>query len=76
MPIYVSKRALVCTIPALALTSPPSLAGILDNLEGQIGADIMKKTIVNIMQQSSKSFILHSASADQVNELMAQGLNF
>ena len=75
MPIYVSKRALVCTIPALALTSPPSLAGILDNLEGQIGADIMKKIIVNIMQQSSKSFILHSASADQVNELMAQGLN-
>ena len=76
MPIYESKRAIVCTVPAMALTPPPSLAGILDDLEGQIGVERMKKTIVNIMQQSSKAFLLHVATADQVVEIMAEGLTF
>ena len=76
MPIYESKRAIVCTIPALALTPPPSLAGILDDLEGQIGRDKMKTMVVNIMQQSSKAFLVHLAKADQVAEFMAQGLTF
>ena len=76
MPIYESKQAIVCTVPALALTMPPSLAGILDDLEGQIGVEKMKTTIVNIMQQSSKAFLLHLATADQVAEIMAQGLTF
>ena len=76
MPIYESKRAIVCTVPALALTTPPSLAGILDDLEGQIGVDKMKTMVVNIMQQSSKAFILHLATADQAAEIMAQGLTF
>ena len=56
-PIYESKRALVCTVPALALKPAPSLAGILDDLEGQLGVDQMKQTVVNIMQQSAKSFV-------------------
>ena len=33
MPVYESKRVIVCTVPALALTTPPSLAGILDDFE-------------------------------------------
>ena len=76
MPIYESKRAIVCTVPALALTTPPSLAGILDDLEGQIGVEKMKTMVVNIMQQSSKAFLLHLATADQFAEVMAQGLSF
>ena len=66
----------MCTIPALALTTPPSREEILDDPEGQIGVEKMKQTIVNIMQQSSKAFILHLATADQVTEIMAQGLSF
>ena len=76
MPIYESKRAIVCSIPALALTPPPSLAGILDDLEGQIGGDKMKTMVVNIMQQSSKAFLVHLANADQVAEFVAHGLTF
>lgn len=76
MPVYESRRAVICVIPALALTPPPSLAGILDDLEQQLGADIMKKTVVNIMQQSAKSFLLHLAQVDQVTEFMAMGLKF
>ena len=76
MPIYESKRAIVCTIAALALKPVPSLAEILDDLEGQFGADRMKRTVVNIMQQSAQSFILHLAKTDQVAEVMAEGLKF
>ena len=36
----------------------------------------MKKTVVNIMQQSAKSFVLHLATADQVIELQAEGLKY
>ena len=76
MPVYESRRAVICVIPAMALTPPPSLAGILDDLEKQLGVEIMKKTVVNIMQQSSKSFLLHLAHVDQVVEFMAMGLKF
>ena len=76
MPIYESKRAVVGTIPALALTPAPTLAGILDDLEQQIGVDIMKTHIVNIMQHSAKSFVLHLATVDQVEAFMARGLTF
>ena len=76
MPIYKSKRALVCTVPTLALKPAPSLAGILDDLEGQLGADRMKLMVVNIMQQSARSFILHLARTEQVLELLAEGLKY
>ena len=76
MPVYESRRAVVCVIPALALTPPPSLAGILDDLEPQLGVDKMKSTVVNIMQQSANSFILHLAHNDQVADFMAMGLTF
>ena len=76
MPIYESKRALVCTVPVLALKPTPSLAGILDDLDGQLGVDQMKKMVVNIMQQSAKSFVLHLATAEQVIELQAEGLKY
>ena len=36
----------------------------------------MKTMVVNIMQQSSKAFLVHLAKADQVAEFMAQGLTF
>ena len=76
MPIYECKRALLCTVLALALKPAPSLAGILDDLEGPLGVDCMKKTAVNIMQQSARSFVLHLAKAEQVLELQAEGLKF
>ena len=76
MPIYESKRAVVGTIPALALTSAPMLAGILDDLEKQLGSDIMKAHVVNIMQHSAKSFVLHLAKVEQVEAFMARGLTF
>lgn len=76
MPIYESKRATVCKIPALALTPSPTLTGILDNLEGQIGVDPMKPTIVNIMQQSASSFILHLAKSELVTGFMAHCYTF
>ena len=77
MPIYESKRAVICEIPALALaTPPPTLAGILDDLEKQLGADPMRQQVVNIMQHTAKSFIIHLANADQVEAFMAQGLTF
>ena len=76
MPIYESKKAVVCTIPALALTTAPTLAGILDDMEKQLGADAMKTQVVNIMQHSAKSFVLHLAKADQVEAFMASGLTF
>ena len=76
MPVYESRRAVICVIPAMALTPPPSLAGILDDLEQQLGVELMKKTVVNIMQQSAKSFLLHLAQVDQVVEFMAMGLKF
>ena len=62
--------------PALALKPAPSLARILDDLEGQFGVDRMKKTVVNIMQQSAKSFVLYLATAEPVIELQAEGLKF
>ena len=71
-----SKRAIIGTIPALALTPAPTLAGILDDLEKQLGPDIMKAQVTNIMQHSAKSFILHLAKADQVEAFMARGLTF
>ena len=36
----------------------------------------MKTMVVNIMQQSSKAFLVHLAKADQVAEFMAHGLTF
>ena len=77
MPIYESKRAVICTIPALALaTPPPTLAGILDDLEKQLGVEAMKLQVVNIMQHSAKAFIIHLANAHQVEAFMAQGITF
>lgn len=76
MPIYEHKRAVVCTIPALALKPSPTLAGILDDLEGQMGADSMKTRICNIMQQGNKAFLLHLASPDFVPEFIAHGYSF
>ena len=66
MPIYEHKRAVLCTIPAMALTPAPTLAGILDDLEGQMGSENMKNRVCNIMQHGSKAFILHLASPEQV----------
>ena len=74
MPIYESKRAVVGTIPVLVLTPAPTLAGILDDLEKQLGSDIMKAHVVNIMQHSAKSFVSHSAKVNQVEAFMARGL--
>ena len=68
MPIYESKRAVVGTIPELALNPAPTLVGILDDLEQQIGVDIMKTHIVNIN--------LHLATVDQVEAFMARSLTF
>ena len=76
MPIYESKRAIIGTVPALALNPASTWAGILDDLETQIGADAMKVQVMNIMQHSAKSFILHLARADQVEAFMARGLTF
>ena len=76
MPIYESKRAIIGTVPALALNPAPTLAGILDDLETQIGADAMKVQVMNIMQHSAKSFILHLVRADQVEAFMARDLTF
>ena len=76
MPIYESKRAVVCTIPALVLTSAPALAGILDDMEKQLGSDVMKAQVMNIMQHSAKSFVLHLAKADQVEALYGQRPDF
>ena len=74
--LYIFFACVVCTVPVLALKLAPSLAGILDDLEGQLGVDRLKKTVVNIMQQSAKSFVLHLATADQVLELQAEGLTY
>ena len=79
MPIYKSKRAVICVIPALVLATPPpppTMAGILEDLEKQLGADPMRLQVVNIMQHSAKSFIIHLAKLDQVEAFMAQGLTF
>ena len=76
MPIYESKRAVICSITTLALSTAPTLAGILDDTELQLGAEVMKTHVVNIMQNSSKSFISHLANSDQVDAFMARGLTF
>ena len=55
---------------------PPTLAGILDDLEKQLGVEPMKLQVVNIMQHSAKAFIIHLANADQVEAFMAQGITF
>ena len=52
------------------------MAGILDDLEKQLGADPMRQQVVNIMQHMAKSFIIHLANAEQVEAFMAQGLTF
>ena len=54
----------------------PTLAGILDDLDLPLGAEVMKTHVVNIMPQSAKSFILHLARTDQVKAFMAWGLTF
>ena len=66
MPIYEHKRAVLCTIPALALTPAPTLAGILDDLGSQIGSENMKTRVCNVMQHGNKAFLVHLASPDQV----------
>ena len=76
MPIYEHKRAVLCTIPALAMDPTPTLAAILDDLEGQVGADAMRKLICNIMQHSNKAFLLHLAKPEQVPEFVAHGYTF
>ena len=76
MPIYESRRAVICAISDLALTKPPSLSELIDDLGAQLGELQMKKVVVNIMQLSSKSFVLHFASSEQVQELIANGLSF
>ena len=76
MPIYENKRAVICTIPSLALKPAPTLAGILDDLEGQIGSERMKSLVCNIMQHGSKAFLLHLASPDQIPEFIAHGYTF
>ena len=76
MPIYEHKRAVLCTIPALAMTSTPTLVVILDDLEGQVGADAMKKPVCNIMQHGNRAFLLHLAKPEQVPEFVAHGYMF
>ena len=76
MPIYEHKRAVLCTIPAMALTPAPTLAGILDDLEGQMSSENMKNRVCNIMQHGSKAFILHLASPEQVPDFVAHGYTF
>ena len=55
---------------------PPHVGGDLDDLEKQLGADPMRHQVVNIMQHSAKSFLIHLANADQIEAFMAQGLTF
>ena len=76
MPIYEHKRAVLCTIPAMALTPAPTLAGILDDLESQMGAETMKTQVCNIMQHGNKAFLIHLASPEQVPEFVAHGYTF
>ena len=76
MPIYENKRAVICTIPSLALKPAPTLAGILDDLEGQIGSERMKSLVCNIMQHGNKAFLLHLASPDQIPEFIAHRYTF
>ena len=66
MPIYEYKRAVLCTIPAMALTPAPTLAGILDDLESQMGSENMKNRVCNIMQRGNKAFMLHLASPEHL----------
>ena len=76
MPIYEHKRAVLCTIPAMALTPAPTLAGILDDLEGQIGSENMKNRVCNITQHGNKPFLLHLASPEQVPDFVTHGYTF
>ena len=76
MPIYEHKRAVLCTIPAMALTPAPTLAGILDDLESQMGSETMKAKVCNIMQHGNKAFLIHLASSEQVPEFVAHGYTF
>ena len=76
MPVYEAKRAVIGTLPDLVLTPPPTLSALLDDFELQLGETVMKGMICNIMQYTSKSFLLHLASPEQVQELVANGLTF
>ena len=76
MPIYEHKRAVLCTIPAMALTPAPTLAGIFDDLESQMGSQKMKNQVCNIMQHGNKAFLLHLASSEQVPDFVAYGYTF
>ena len=76
MPIYEHKRAVLCTIPAMALTPAPTLAGILNDLESQMGSEKMKTQVCNIMQHGNKAFLLHLASTEQVPDFVAHGYTF
>ena len=76
MPIYEHKRAVLCTIPAMAPTPAPTLAGILDDLESQMGSEKMRTLVCNIMQHGNKAFLLHLASMDQVPDFVAHGYTF
>ena len=76
MPIYEHKRAVLCTIPAMALTPAPTLAGILDDLESQMGSEQMKNQVCNIMQHGNKAFLLHLASSEQVPDFVARRYTF
>ena len=66
----------MCYPSPCAGNPPPTLVGILDDLEKQLGVEPMKLTVVNIMQHSAKSFIIHLANANQIDAFMAQGLTF
>ena len=76
MPLYEAKRAVIGTLPDLVLNPPPTLSALLDDFELQLGETVMKGMICNIMQYTSKSFLLHLASPEQVQELVANGLTF
>ena len=76
MPLYEAKRAVIGTLPDLVLNPPPTLSALLDDFELQLGQTVMKGMICNIMQYTSKSFLLHLASPEQVQELVANGLTF
>ena len=76
MPFMKIRGLLYAKSQLLHWLPPPHVGGDLDDLEKQLGADPMRHQVVNIMQHSAKSFLIHLANADQVEAFMAQGLTF
>ena len=76
MPIYESHRAVIGTIPDLALKPVPSLNEIIDDLVGQFGLESLKTLVSNIMQHTAKSFIIHLCKKEQMAEFISNGISF